>query len=187
MDLPPAPRGMPQIEVTFDIDANGIVQVSAKDKATNKEQQIRIQASGGLSDEDIEKMVQEAEANAEEDKARREMIETKNQADGIVHSTEKNLQEHGDKVSAEEKTAIETDLAAVKQAMEGEDAEDLKAKLSVLLQSSMKLGEAAYKAQAETPEAQGAESEQSQSTQEDTSTVVDAEFEDLDENNRKKA
>ena len=187
MDLPPAPRGMPQIEVTFDIDANGIVQVSAKDKATNKEQQIRIQASGGLSDEDIEKMVQEAEANAEEDKARREMIETKNQADGIVHSTEKNLQEHGDKVSAEEKTAIETDLAAVKQAMEGEDAEDLKAKLSVLLQSSMKLGEAAYKAQAETPEAQGAEAEQSQSTQEDTSTVVDAEFEDLDENNRKKA
>jgi molecular chaperone DnaK len=185
--LPPAPRGVPQIEVTFDIDANGIVQVSAKDKATNKEQQIRIQASGGLSDEDIEKMVQEAEANAEEDKARREMIETKNQADGIVHSTEKNLQEHGDKISAEEKTAIETDLAAVKVAMEGEDAEDLKAKLSVLLQSSMKLGEAAYKAQAETPEAQGAETEQSQSTQEDTSTVVDAEFEDLDENNRKKA
>ena len=185
--LPPAPRGVPQIEVTFDIDANGIVQVSAKDKATNKEQQIRIQASGGLSDEDIEKMVQEAEANAEEDKARREMIETKNQADGIVHSTEKNLQEHGDKISAEEKTAIETDLAAVKEAMEGEDAEDLKAKLSVLLQSSMKLGEAAYKAQAETPESQGAETEQSQSTPEDTSTVVDAEFEDLDENNRKKA
>ena len=145
-DLPPAPRGIPQVEVTFDIDANGIVQVSAKDKATGKEQQIRIQASGGLSEEDIQRMVKEAEANAEDDKKRKETIETKNHADALVHSTEKALSEHGSAVSSDEKAAIETDLAALKEALTTEDKDDIQAKMQTLTQSSMKLGEAAYKA-----------------------------------------
>ncbi|MES2252999.1 MAG: molecular chaperone DnaK [Pseudomonadota bacterium] len=141
-----AQRGTPQIDVTFDIDANGIVQVSAKDKATNKEHQIRIQASGGLSEEEIQNMVQEAEANAEADKARRELIEAKNQGDGMIHSTEKSLTEHGDKISAEDKTAVEADIAALKEALSTEDLEDIKAKIQTLTMSSMKIGEAVYKA-----------------------------------------
>ncbi|HEU0096658.1 MAG TPA: molecular chaperone DnaK, partial [Rhizomicrobium sp.] len=140
--IPPAPRGVPQIEVTFDIDANGIVSVTAKDKATNKEQQIRIQASGGLSDADIQKMVKDAEEHAGEDKKRRETIEAKNQGDALIHSTEKAMAEHGDKVGPEEKTAIEAGIAALKTALSGDDAEEIKEKTNTLAQASMKLGEA---------------------------------------------
>ncbi|MEI6628949.1 MAG: Hsp70 family protein, partial [Alphaproteobacteria bacterium] len=178
--LPPAPRGMPQIEVTFDIDANGIVQVSAKDKATNKEQQIRIQASGGLSEADIQRMVKEAEANAEEDKKRKELIEVKNHGDALVHSTEKSLTEFGSAVSVEEKSQIEADLAAVKEALASENVEDIQAKIQTLVQSSMKLGEAAYKASqatAQTPE--GGESKGPEGED-----IIDAEY-DLKEDERK--
>jgi molecular chaperone DnaK len=145
--LPPAPRGVPQIEVTFDIDANGIVNVSAKDKGTGKEQQIRIQASGGLSDADIQKMVKDAEQHAAEDKKRRELVEAKNHADSLVHTTEKNLKEHGDKVDAGTRSQIESEIAALKTAMEGDDAAAIQQKTQALVQSSMKLGEAMYKAQ----------------------------------------
>lgn len=154
--IPPAPRGMPQIEVTFDIDANGIVNVSAKDKATNKEQAIRIQASGGLSDADIEKMVKDAEANAEADKKKKELVEAKNQGESLVHSTEKTLKEHGDKVSAAEKGQIEEAVNALKTALETEDLTSIKEKTEALMQASMKLGEAMYKAQAEAAQASGA-------------------------------
>jgi molecular chaperone DnaK len=180
--LPAAPRGIPQIEVTFDIDANGIVQVSAKDKATGKEQQIRIQASGGLSEADIEKMVQEAEANAEADKKRRESVEAKNHAESLVHTTEKTLQEHGDKISAEDKATIEADLAALKSVLSGENAEEIKEKTNVLLQSSMKLGEAMYKAQAEAGDQTTSETAEPQD-----GTVVDAEYEDVQDDKMKKA
>jgi molecular chaperone DnaK len=145
--IPPAPRGVPQIEVTFDIDANGIVNVSAKDKGTGKEQQIRIQASGGLSDSDIQKMVKDAEQHAAEDKKRRELVEAKNHADSLVHTTEKNLKEHGDKVDAGTRSQIESEIAALKTAMEGDDAAAIQQKTQALVQSSMKLGEAMYKAQ----------------------------------------
>jgi molecular chaperone DnaK len=145
--LPPAPRGVPQVEVTFDIDANGIVNVSAKDKATNKEQSIRIQASGGLSDDDIDQMVKDAEANAEADKKRRELVEARNQAESLIHSVEKNLSEYGEQIGAEDKTAIETDLQALKDVKDGEDLEAIQQKVEALTQSSMKLGEAMYKAQ----------------------------------------
>ena len=147
MGIPPAPRGMPQIEVTFDIDANGIVNVSAKDKATNKEQNIRIQASGGLSDEEVDQMVKDAEANAETDKQRRALVEAQNQAESLIHSVEKNLAEYGDHVGPDEKSAIEADMQALKDAKEGEDAADIEAKTQALTESSMKLGEAMYKAQ----------------------------------------
>src|ERR1700710_613759 len=147
MGLPPAPRGVPQVEVTFDIDANGIVSVTAKDKATNKEQQIRIQASGGLTDADIKKMVQEAEAHAGDDKKRRALVEAKNQADALIHSTEKALGEHGDKVDPAEKQAIEAAVAALKDAVGGDDVESIQAKTQAVAQASMKLGEAMYKAQ----------------------------------------
>jgi molecular chaperone DnaK len=176
--IPPAPRGVPQVEVTFDIDANGIVNVQAKDKATNKEQSIRIQANGGLSDSDIETMVREAEANKATDEKRKAMVEARNQADAIVHSTEKSMAEHGDKVSAEEKTAIETALADVKAAQEGDDAEDLAAKTQVLIQASMKLGEAMYKAA--NPEDGGGQTEEPKDD-----GVVDAEFEEVDDNAKK--
>ena len=146
--IPPAPRGMPQIEVTFDIDANGIVNVSAKDKATAKEQSIRIQANGGLSDADIDRMVKDAEAHAAEDKKRKELVEAKNHADALIHTTEKALAEHGDKVGAAEKSAIETAVTELKSALEGEDASAIQAKTQTLAQASMKLGEAMYKAQA---------------------------------------
>ena len=149
MGIPPSPRGMPQIEVTFDIDANGIVNVSAKDKATGKEQQIRIQASGGLSEADIQKMVKDAEANAAEDKKRREAVDAKNHADALVHSTEKALAEHGSKVEETERRAIEDAVSDLKEALKGDDAEAIKAKTNTLAQASMKLGEAMYKQQAE--------------------------------------
>src|ERR1700710_638018 len=144
--IPPAPRGMPQIEVTFDIDANGIVNVTAKDKATNKEHQIRIQASGGLSDADIDRMVKDAEANAEADKKRRELVEVKNQGESLIHATEKSVTEYGDKVPAADKGAIETAMTALKTALEGEDVEAIKARTTDLMQASMKLGEAMYAA-----------------------------------------
>ncbi|KQQ07174.1 Fe-S protein assembly chaperone HscA [Methylobacterium sp. Leaf122] len=181
--IPPAPRGMPQIEVTFDIDANGIVNVTAKDKATNKEHQIRIQASGGLSDADIEKMVKDAEANAEADKKRRELVEVKNQGESLIHATEKSVSEYGDKVSAADKGAIESAITALRSALEGEDAEGIKAKTNDLMQASMKLGEAMYAAsQAEgAPGADGAAS-----TDEKKDDVIDADFQEVDENERKK-
>jgi molecular chaperone DnaK len=182
--LPPAQRGMPQIEVTFDIDANGIVNVSAKDKATGKEQQIRIQASGGLSDADIERMVKEGEANAEADKKRRAVVEAKNQADGLLHSVEKNLKEHGEKIPASDKDTIEKDAASLKEALTSDDAEKIEAAVQTLTQSSMKLGEALYKA--EQAAAQGAETSgdataADTATSEDGGTVVDADFEEVDE------
>jgi molecular chaperone DnaK len=170
--IPPAPRGVPQVEVTFDIDANGIVNVGAKDKATNKEQSIRIQANGGLSDADIDKMVKEAEANKAEDDKRKAMVEAKNHGDAIVHSTEKALAEHGDKVGPDDKAAIEAALTDLKSALEGDDAEAISAKTQTLAQASMKLGEAMYKAQA-------AEAEAGESAKSDDG-VVDAEFEEVD-------
>ena len=178
--LPPAPRGVPQIEVTFDIDANGIVKVSAKDKNTGKEQQIRIEASGGLSSEDIDKMVHDAEASAEDDKKRRAMAEARNGAESLIHSTEKNLAEHGDKVSDEVKSSIESDIATLKSALEGDDAEDIAAKSTALTQSAMKLGEEMYKA--EQSEA-GADAEPENS---DDGDVLDADFEEVDDDKNKK-
>jgi molecular chaperone DnaK len=179
MGIPPSPRGMPQIEVTFDIDANGIVNVSAKDKATGKEQQIRIQASGGLSEADIQKMVKDAEANAAEDKKRREAVDAKNHADALVHSTEKALAEHGSKVEESERRAIEDAVSDLKEALKGDDAEAIKAKTNTLAQTSMKLGEAMYKQQAESDAAKDAAKDD----------VVDAEFTEVDDdkNNKKSA
>ena len=179
MGIPPSPRGMPQIEVTFDIDANGIVNVSAKDKATGKEQQIRIQASGGLSEADIQKMVKDAEANAAEDKKRREAVDAKNHADSLVHSTEKALAEHGAKVEESERRAIEDAVSDLKEALKGDDAEAIKAKTNTLAQASMKLGEAMYKQQAESDAAKDAAKDD----------VVDAEFTEVDDdkNNKKSA
>jgi len=174
--IPPAPRGMPQVEVTFDIDANGIVHVTAKDKATNKEMSIRIQANGGLSDSDIEQMVKDAEAHSAEDKRRKELVEAKNQADAAIHGAEKALAEHGDKIGAAEKTAIEDAVAALKTANEGEDAEDIKAKTNALSQAAMKLGEAMYKAQQGAASAEGGDASQSKPDE----GVVDAEFEEVD-------
>ncbi|MEQ9558214.1 MAG: molecular chaperone DnaK [Rhodospirillales bacterium] len=179
MGIPPAPRGLPQIEVTFDIDANGIVNVSAKDKATNKEQQIRIQASGGLSDDDIERMVQEAEAHADDDKQRRALVEAKNTADTLIHSAEKNLKEYGDKIGDDDKSAIETAVEELKEAKEGDDAEAINAKCEALSQASMKLGEAMYKAaQEESPDDAAADGGSDAAKAEDT-TVVDADFEEV--------
>ncbi len=181
--IPPAPRGMPQIEVTFDIDANGIVNVSAKDKATNKEQAIRIQASGGLSDADIEKMVKDAEANAEADKKKKELVEAKNQAEGLIHTTEKTLKENADKISAADKTAIEDAIKALKTGVEAEDLSVIKEKTEALMQASLKLGEAMYKQQAEAAGAQqgaqaGADTGAS-NQQNGDEKVVDADFEEV--------
>ena len=183
-NIPPAPRGMPQIEVTFDIDANGIVNVSAKDKGTGKEQKITIQASGGLSDEDIEKMVQDAEANAEADKKRRELVETRNQAESLIHSTEKALEEHKDKVDPTTVEAIELSIAALKDTLEGEDAGKIKSGIQNVTEASMKLGEAIYKAQAEAAEGGEAQSEDEPRPVDDD--IVDADFEDLDDDKRRK-
>ncbi|MBC8037086.1 MAG: Hsp70 family protein, partial [Rhizobiales bacterium] len=180
---PPAPRGMPQVEVTFDIDANGIVNVSAKDKATNKEQQIRIQASGGLSDKEIEKMVKEAEANAADDKKRKELVEAKNHAESLVHSTGKALAEYGDKVPAADKSAIEAAIADLKSIMDSDDAEAIKAKTNTLAQASMKLGEALYKAQASS-EAGGAPGGDGASP-DGGDDVVDADFEEVKDDDKK--
>ena len=175
--IPPAPRGMPQIEVTFDIDANGIVNVSAKDKATNKEQAIRIQASGGLSDADIEKMVKDAEANAQADKQKKELVEAKNQAEGLIHATEKTLKEHGDKISAAEKSSIEDAMNALKTATEGDDLNAIKEKTETLMQASLKLGEAMYKQAAPEAGATGAEAGAEEQPKDEK--VVDADFEEV--------
>ena len=184
--IPPAPRGVPQIEVTFDIDANGIVNVSAKDKGTGKEQQIRIQASGGLADADIEKMVKEAEQFADEDKKRRAAAEAKNNAESLIHSTERQLQEFGDKVSADVKTEIETALSEAKAAVESGDADEMQQKTAALTQAAMKLGEAMYKAQqAETEAAAGPDAGTSGPAEEQPQEeVVDAEFSEVDEENK---
>ncbi|MCC7346613.1 MAG: Hsp70 family protein, partial [Variibacter sp.] len=179
---PPAPRGVPQIEVTFDIDANGIVNVSAKDKGTGKEQQIRIQASGGLSETDIDRMVKDAEAHAADDKTRKEKAEAKNHADAMIHATEKALSEHGSKVGEAERRMIEDALAALKEAVKGDNVEDIKAKTNALAQASMKLGEAMYASQqgggGDQPGASG------EAKKED---VVDAEFTEVDDDKKKKS
>jgi molecular chaperone DnaK len=185
--IPPAARGTPQIEVTFDIDANGIVSVSAKDKGTGKEQKIQIQASGGLSDEEIQKMVKEAEANKEADKKKRDSVDARNQADSLVFSTEKSLKEHGDKITAEEKTAIENGIADLKKSLEGSDSEDVKKKTQDLVQASMKLGEAVYKSQQkEQPKNEDSKESKSEKT-DDKENVVDADFEDIKEDKEKSA
>jgi molecular chaperone DnaK len=182
--LPSAPRGVPQIEVTFDIDANGIVNVSAKDKATNKEQQIRIQASGGLSDAEIEKMVKDAEAHAAEDKERRELVEARNHGESLVHSTEKSLSDFGDKVGAAEKGAIETAMEALKTALAGEDPEAIKARTNDLMQASMKLGEAMYANQQDQGE--GDDDAGSDAHDADKDDVIDAEFREVGDDDKKK-
>ena len=193
LGIPPSPRGVPQIEVTFDIDANGIVNVSAKDKATGKEQQIRIQASGGLSDADIDRMVKDAEANAAEDKKRRELVDAKNHAEAMIHSTEKSLAEHGAKLGAPEKKAIEDAVADLKMVKDGDDAAGIKAKSEILAQAAMKMGEAIYKAQQEGPAAGGpdagpgpgqAEGEPQAKSGE---KVVDADFEEVKDSVKKKS
>ena len=178
--IAPAPRGVPQIEVTFDIDANGIVNVSAKDKGTGKEQKIQIQASGGLSDEEIEKMVKDAEANKEADKKKRETVDVRNQADTIIHSTEKNLKEHGPKISDAEKKAIEDASNSLKEALKGEDIEDIKKKTETLVQASMKLGEAIYKSQQSSKPASGKDDGKDNKDKKDDN-VVDADFEEVKE------
>ena len=183
--LPSAPRGVPQIEVTFDIDANGIVNVTAKDKATNKEQQIRIQASGGLSDADIDKMVKDAELHAAEDKKRRELIDAKNQGESLIHSAEKSMQDYGDKVSAADRSTLEGAIAALRPALEGEDVEAIKSRTNELMQASMKLGEAMYKASAASGgdagggAAPGAEAQASDD-------VIDADFKEVGEDDKKR-
>ncbi len=181
--IPPAPRGMPQIEVTFDIDANGIVSVSAKDKGTNKEQKITIQASGGLSDADIDKMIKEAEENAEADKARRELVEARNQGESLIHGTEKSVAEHGDKVDPTTVEVIELSIKTLKEAMEGDDPEKIRARAQDLTEAAMKLGEAIYKAQAEADAGAAASGGGNGAAPDDD--VVDADFEDLGEDNKK--
>ena len=186
--VPPSPRGVPQIEVSFDIDANGIVNVSAKDKATGKEQQVRIQASGGLSDADVEKMVKDAEEHAGEDKKRRELVEARNQAESLIHASEKNLKEFGDKVGEDERKAIEDDIAALRQSLEAEDAEALREKTNALAQSSMKLGEAMYKAEAEASQEGAADAgagDAGAGGEAADDTVVDADFEEVDDDDKK--
>jgi molecular chaperone DnaK len=181
--IPPAPRGVPQIEVTFDIDANGIVNVSAKDKGTGKEHQIRIQASGGLSDADIEKMVKDAEANAEGDKKRRALVEAKNQGEALVHSAEKSLKEYGDKVTEADRTAISDAITALKTALEGEDLEEIQSRSTALTEASMKLGQAMY----EASQAEAAEADAKADAQKSGEDVVDADFEEIDDDKKKSA
>ena len=173
-EIAPAPRGMPQIEVTFDIDANGIVSVSATDKGTGKEQKITIQASGGLSEDDIDKMVKEAEENAESDKERKELVESKNQAESLIHGTEKSIEEHGDKVDGATVEAIELSIKALKETLESDDAEKIRARCQDVTEASMKLGEAIYKSESENSETESDGTEENQ-----TDDVVDADFEDL--------
>jgi len=179
-NIPPAPRGMPQIEVTFDIDANGIVSVKAKDKGTNKEHQITIQASGGLSDEDIEKMVKDAEANAEADKARKDLVETKNQAESLLHSTKKSLAEHSDKVDPSTVEAIELAMGPLEEALKGEEVGKIKGAIQNLTEAAMKLGEAIYKAQADASD--GGDEPGPRDVDDD---IIDADFEDMGNNKRK--
>jgi molecular chaperone DnaK len=173
--IPGAPRGVPQIEVTFDIDANGIVNVTAKDKATNKEQQIRIQASGGLSEADIDKMVKDAELHAAEDKTRRELVDAKNQGEAMIHTAEKSVSEYSDKVSQADKSTVESAVAALKTALEGDDLTSIKARTEDLVQASMKLGEAMYKAQSEAGAA-GAGAASDGGASDD---VIDADFKEV--------
>ena len=184
--IAPAPRGVPQIEVTFDIDANGIVNVSAKDKGTGKEQKIQIQASGGLSDDEIEKMVKDAEANKDADKKKRESVDVRNQADTLIHSTEKNLKEHGSKVSDAEKKAIEDGSNALKESLKGDDTEDIKKKTEALVQASMKLGEAIYKSQQSTKPESGKDDGKDEKEKKDDN-VVDADFEEVKDENKEKS
>ncbi len=191
--IPPAPRGMPQIEVTFDIDANGIVNVSAKDKATGKEQQIRIQASGGLDEKEIERMVQEAEEHAEEDKKRKEQIEARNQADSLIYSTEKSLGEFGDKIESGDRASIEQAVTELKGVLDGDDVDAIKTKTDALAQASMKLGEAMYRAQAETESGGSDDGGPSSGPSGDGASadgnddVVDADFEEVDDDQKKSA
>jgi molecular chaperone DnaK len=184
MGIPPAPRGVPQVEVTFDIDANGIVNVSAKDKATNKEQQIRIQASGGLSDAEVEKMVKDAEANAAEDKKRVALVEAKNQAEGLIHSTQKSIVDLGDKIAPADKEAAETAITAVKAAIEGGDPDDIKEKTTALAQAAMKIGEAMYK-QAGAGATDGAPRDTSDNPGAEHDDIVDADFEEVKDDDKK--
>ncbi len=183
--IAPAPRGVPQIEVTFDIDANGIVSVSAKDKGTGKEQKIQIQASGGLSEEEIQKMVKDAEANKETDKKKRETVDARNQADTMIHSTEKNLKEHGSKITETEKKSIETAIADLRNALKGTDAEEVKKKTQSLIQASMKLGEAVYKSQQKTA-GKADNSKKDSKENKDKDNVVDADFEDVKKEDKEK-
>ncbi len=192
--IPPAPRGVPQIEVTFDIDANGIVNVSAKDKGTGKEQQIQIQASGGLSDTDIDKMVNEAQAHAEEDKSKKEAVETRNQADSMVYSTEKSLAEHGDKLDIKDKENIEKSINDLKDVLKNEsaDAGEIKSKLDALNTAAMKLGEIMYKQNPQTDQGSNAEKENvskqnSEEKNKKDENVVDADFEEVDDDSEKKS
>ena len=184
--IAPAPRGVPQIEVTFDIDANGIVNVSAKDKGTGKEQKIQIQASGGLSDDEIEKMVKDAEANKEADKKKRESVDIRNQADTLIHSTEKNLKEHGTKISDAEKKAIEDGSSALKESLKGDDVDDIKKKTEALVQASMKLGEAIYKSQQNTKPTSDKDGDKDEKEKKDDN-VVDADFEEVKDENKEKS
>ena len=183
-NIPPAPRGMPQIEVTFDIDANGIVSVGALDKGTGKEQKITIQASGGLSDDDIEKMVKDAEENAEADKERRELIEARNQAESLIHSTEKSMEEHKDKVDPTTIEAIELAIAALNDDLETDSAEKIKSGIQNVTEAAMKLGEAIYKASAEEGEDMAEATDAPQDAGGADDDIVDAEFEDLDDDKR---
>jgi molecular chaperone DnaK len=190
--IPNAPRGVPQIEVTFDIDANGIVSVSAKDKGTGKEQKIQIQASGGLSEDEINKMVKDAEANKESDKKKRESVDVRNQADTIIHTTEKSLKEHGNKISEAEKKAIETEISHLRNALKGTDTEEVKKKTQSLIQVSMKLGEAVYKSQQKGAEKKGAQSTKDPDDKsKEKDNVVDADFEEVkdkdDKNDKEKS
>jgi molecular chaperone DnaK len=180
--IPPAPRGVPQVEVTFDIDANGIVNVSAKDKGTGKEQQIKIQASGGLSENDIDQMVQDAEKFADEDKKRRESAEARNQADSLVHATEKQIEEHGDSVDADTKSAVEAALAEAKTALEGDDVEEINAKAQALTEAAMKMGQQIYEKEQANAAPSGDDAGTSGSS--DDEEVVDAEFSEVDEDNK---
>ena len=184
--IAPAPRGVPQIEVTFDIDANGIVSVSAKDKGTGKEQKIQIQASGGLSEEEIQKMVKDAEANKETDKKKRETVDARNQADTMIHSTEKNLKEHGSKITETEKKSIETAIADLRNALKGTDAEEVKKKTQSLIQASMKLGEAVYKSQQKTAGKADNSKDNKENKSKDKDNVVDADFEDVKKDDKEK-
>ena len=181
--IAPAPRGVPQIEVTFDIDANGIVNVSAKDKGTGKEQKIQIQASGGLSEEEIDKMVKDADANKEADKKKRENVDARNQADTLIHSTEKNLKEHGSKISDAEKKAIEDASTSLKDALKSEDTENIKKKTQELVQASMKLGEAIYKSQ-QSAKPDSGKNEGNVNKDKKDDNVVDADFEEVKEDKK---
>jgi molecular chaperone DnaK len=186
--IPPAPRGVPQIEVTFDIDANGIVNVSALDKATQKAQSIRIQASGGLTDADIQRMVKEAESHAADDKKRRELVETKNQGEALIHSTERSMADLGDKISAGDKSAVESAVAALRSALESDNRDQIVSKVEALARAAMKLGEAAYRQGADASGAPGGADADAQAQPGGNDGVVDAEFEEVrDDENKKKS